>query len=80
MPEMRQLNIFGEENAVADDRAADIMAAFNLIRSCERTLPLLLSADEFSPNEREALVRAAKKLLLSLRMVLAAAERGDQRA
>lgn len=72
-----QCRLFPEIPAGADGDAAapaDVAAAFSLIRSCERTLPLLLAADGLAPGQREALLRAAKKLYASLGMALAAAE------
>lgn len=81
MGEARQASIsFGGAGAPAPPGGAapeDARKAFEIIRSCERVLPLLLAADSLPPAEREALVRAARKLRLALGLALAGLEGGD---
>lgn len=51
-------------------RTPDVLAAFNLIRECERVLPLVCDPG-VGAEDRAMLLRAAEKLHATLGMVLA---------
>jgi len=55
-------------------RTPDVVAAFNLIRECERVLPLVADP-RVGASEREALLRAAEKLHDTLELILASKNR-----
>ncbi|MGB9848875.1 MAG: hypothetical protein ACPLSY_03475 [Moorellaceae bacterium] len=52
------------------ERTPDVVAAFDLIRECERVLPLVTDPS-VGAAEREMLLRAAEKLHDTLELILA---------
>ncbi|WP_338835846.1 hypothetical protein [Neomoorella thermoacetica] len=59
-----------EWKALERRRTPDVLGAFNLIRECERVLPLVTDPS-VGAEERAMLLRAAEKLHATLEIVLA---------
>ncbi|AOQ23040.1 hypothetical protein MTAT_26570 [Moorella thermoacetica] len=64
------LNPSPEWHAPERRRTPDVLGAFNLIRECERVLPLVCDPS-VGAEERAMLLRAAEKLYATLGMILA---------